>query len=242
MPFALDRKLIVDSDSGTREEIDRLLTIERGVVRSEARSIRTTKLTLVNRDGKPATVYVRHPITEGFKLEAPATGVEKLGGAYLLSVNVPANGNVELSIEESTPMQKALDIRSEGGIAALGMYLRSASKLDPELSAKLMHIVERHRAMAELGERLATIQAQSNVYRERIEEINAQLVSLRKVTQANELSRHLAKKMEEISQRLQKATIDAADLEAKRLTERVAMEDQLAELTLEKRKELASRN
>lgn len=242
VPFALDRKLIVDSDSGTREEIDRLLTIERGVVRSEARSIRTTKLTLVNRDGKPATVYVRHPNTEGFKLEAPATGVEKLGGAYLLSVNVPANGNVELSIEESTPMQKALDIRSEGGIAALGMYLRSASKLDPELSAKLMHIVERHRAMAELGERLATIQAQSNVYRERIEEINAQLVSLRKVTQANELSRHLAKKMEEISQRLQKATIDAADLEAKRLTERVAMEDQLAELTLEKRKELASRN
>jgi hypothetical protein len=96
--------------------------------------------------------------------------------------------------------------------------------------------------MAELGERLATIQAQSNVYRERIEEINAQLVSLRKVTQASELSRHLAKKMEEISQRLQKATIDAADLEAKRLTERVAMEDQLAELTLEKRKELASRN
>jgi len=74
------------------------------------------------------------------------------------------------------------------------------------------------------------------VYRERVEEINAQLVSLRRVAQAGELSRHLAKKMEEISQRLQKATIDAADLEAKRLTERVAMEDQLSELTLENRK------
>jgi hypothetical protein len=96
--------------------------------------------------------------------------------------------------------------------------------------------------MALLGERLQTIQAQSNVYRERIEEINAQLVSLRRVTQASELSRHLAKKMEEISQRLQKATIDAADLEAQRLTERVAMEDQLAELTLEKRKEVALQN
>ena len=77
------------------------------------------------------------------------------------------------------------------------------------------------------------------MYRERIEEINAQLVSLRKVTQASELSRHLAKKMEEMSQRLQRATIDAADLEAQRLTERVAMEDQLSELTLEKRKEVA---
>jgi len=236
VPFALDRKLIVDTDLGTREAIDRLLTIERGIVHSEARSIRTTKLSLVNRDGKAAMVYVRHPITEGFKLEAPTSGVEKLGGAYLFAVNVPPNESVNLAIEESTPTQKSLDIRTAGGISELGLYLHSASKLEPELASKLAQIVERHRAMAELDERLVTIQAQSSVYRERIEEINAQLVSLRRVAQAGELSRHLAKKMEEISQRLQKATIDAADLEAKRLTERVAMEDQLSELTLENRK------
>jgi len=242
VPFALDRKLIVDTDSASREEIDRLLTIERGIVHSEARRIRRTKLSLVNRDTKAATVYVRHPITEGFKLEAPSAGVEKLGGAYLFAVNVPPNESVALAIEESTPIQKSLDIRTEAGIAELGLYLHSASKLEPELTGQLTRIVERHRAMVELDERLVTIQAQSNVYRERIEEINAQLVSLRRVAQAGELSRHLAKKMEEISQRLQKATIDAADLEGKRLTERVAMEDQLAELTLEKRKEVALRN
>lgn len=242
VPFALDRKLVVDTDLATREEIDRLLTIERGIVHSEARSIRTTKLSLVNRDGKPATVYVRHPMTDGFKLEVPASGVEKLGGAYLFAVTVPANESVSLAIEESTPVQKSLDIRTDDGVAQLGLYLHSASKLDPELESKLTHIVERHRAMMELGERLTTIQAQSDVYRQRIEEINAQLVSLRRVAQATELSRHLAKKMEEMSQRLQKATIDAADLEAKRLTERVAMEDQLSELTLEKRKEVALRN
>ena len=242
VPFALDRKLIVDTELATRETVDRLLTIERGIVHSEARSIRTTKLSLVNRDGKAATVYVRHPITDGFKLEAPAAGVEKLGGAYLFAVTVPANDSVSLSIEESTPMQKSLDIRTDAGVAELGLYLHSASKLEPELETKLEHVVERHRAMVELGERLTTIQAQSDVYRQRIEEINVQLVSLRRVAQAGELSRHLAKKMEEMSQRLQKATIDAADLEAKRLTERVAMEDQLAELTLEKRKEVASRN
>ena len=246
VPFALDRKLIVDTDSGTREVVDRLLTIERGIVHSEARSIRTTKLSLVNRDAAAATVYVRHPITEGFKLEAPTPsgGVEKLGGAYLFAVTVPANDSVTLAIEESTPLQKSLDIRTDSGIAELGLYLRTASQLEPELSSKLSRVVERHRALVELGERLATIDAQSTVYRERIEEINAQLVSLRRVPQASELSRHLAKKMEEISQRLQKATIDSADLEAQRLTERVAMEDQLAELTLgkiEKRKEVALR-
>jgi len=241
VPFALDRKVIVDTEQATREQIDRLLTIERGIVHGEARSIRTTKLSLSNRDGKPAIVYVRHPITEGFALEAPAAGVEKLGGAYLFAVNVPANQSVQLAIEESTPLQKSVDIRTDAGIGELGLYLHSASRLEPELGRKLSQIVERHRAMVELDERLSTIQAQSSVYRERLDEINAQLVSLRRVAQAGELSRHLAKKMEEISQRLQKATIEAADLEAKRLTERVAMEDQLSELTLENRKELALR-
>jgi len=235
VPFALDRKLIVDTEQATREQIDRLLTIERGIVRGEARSIRTTKLSLINRDGKAAMVYVRHPITEGYKLEAPTAGVEKLGGAYLFAVSVPPNGSLNLPIEESTAIQKSLDIRSEAGVSELGLYLQSASKLDPELASKLSHLVQRHRAMAELDERLVTIQAQSNVYRERIAEINAQLVSLRRVAQAGELSRHLAKKMEEISQRLQKATMDTVDLEAKRLTERVALEDQLSELTLENR-------
>jgi len=242
VPFALDRKLIVDTELATKETIDRLLTVERGIVRSQARSVRTTQLSLVNRDGKAATVYVRHPISEGFKLEAPVSGVEKLGGAYLFRVTVPANDTLSLAIEESTPMEKSLDIRSDAGVAELGLYLRTASKLEPEIAARLARVVERHRALVELGERLSTLQTQSNVYRERISEINAQLVSLRRVPQAGELSRHLAKKMEEISQRLQKATMDAADLEAKRLTERVAMEDQLAELTLEKRKEVALRD
>ena len=239
VPFALDRKLIVDSDSDTRQIVDRLLTIERGIVNSEARTVRTTKLSLINRDSKPATVYVRHPISDGFKLESPAlsNGVEKLGGAYLFTVVVPANDSAVLAIDESTPLQKSLDIRTDDGIAQLGLFLHSAARLDPELASKLSRVVERHRAMVELGERLTTIQAQSNVYRQRIEEINAQLVSLRRVAPAFELSRHLAKKMEELSQRLQKATIEAADLEAKRLTERVAMEDRLAELTLEKRHE-----
>lgn len=239
VPFALDRKLIVDTELASRETIERLSTIERGIVQSEARSVRSTKLSLVNRDSGPATVYVRHPITEGFRLDAPSVHVEKFGGAYLLAVNVPAGETVQLSIDESTPIHKSIDIRSEQGIAELGVYLKSSAKLDPALESKLERVIERHRALVELSERLATISAQSEVYRQRIEEINAQLVSLRRVSQATELSRHLAKKMEEISQRLQKSTIDAADLEAKRLTERVAMEDQLAELTLDKPQGLA---
>jgi len=239
IPFALDRKLVVETEHATREQVDSLLTIERGVVQSQARSIRTTKLTLVNRDSKPATVYVRHPVSDGFKLEMPNSGVEKLGSAYLFAVNVPANDSTALSIEESTPLQKTIDIRTDAGIAEIGLFLHAASALEPQLADQLTRVVARHRTMMGFNERIQTVQAQTNAYRERVEEINAQLVSLRKVPQASELSRNLAKKMEEISQRLQHSTIEIADLEAKLLTERVALEDQLAELTLEKQKQLA---
>ncbi len=64
-------------------------------------------------------------------------------------------------------------------------------------------------------------------------------VTLRKVPTADKLSRHLSKKMEEISDRLQKATIEVTDLKGQLMTQRVSLSDRLAELSLEKRKEKA---
>jgi len=88
--------------------------------------------------------------------------------------------------------------------------------------------------MAELEERRRTAVLQGDTYRQRIDELNAQLVSLRRVPQAQALSRSLAQKMDELSQRLQKLTLSAADLDGQLLAERVALEDRLAELTLGK--------
>ncbi|HWP05821.1 MAG TPA: hypothetical protein VNN72_08775, partial [Polyangiaceae bacterium] len=100
--------------------------------------------------------------------------------------------------------------------------------------AALEQVVELHRQMGELQEKRQTAELQSQTYRERIEELNAQLVSLRKVAQAQTLSRNLAQKMDEISQRLQKLTLTIADIDGQILAQRVTLEDRLAELTLEK--------
>ncbi|HKY36889.1 MAG TPA: hypothetical protein VJN18_13170 [Polyangiaceae bacterium] len=96
-----------------------------------------------------------------------------------------------------------------------------------------------HRELAELDEKLTTISTQIQMYRARVDELNAQLVTLRRVPQAADLSRNLAKKMQEISDKLQKSTLDAAGVEGERLTRRVALEDRLAELTLESRRDQA---
>jgi len=242
IPFALDRTLVVDTVLGGHEEIERLLTIQRGVVTAEARAVKSTKLTLVNRGSAPALTYVRHLPAAGFTLTAPTTGFEKLRDAYLFPVTVPAGGSLSLTIEESTPIQKTVDVRSEGGVAELGVYLKTAKNLPDELKQKLGQVLAMHRELSELDEKLTTISTQIEMYRNRVDELNAQLVTLRKVSQAAELSRNLAKKMSEISDRLQKSTLDAASVEGERLTRRVALEDRLAELTLETRRDRAVAN
>jgi hypothetical protein len=233
IPFALDRTLLVENEPGARQEIERLITIQRGVVTAEARSIRSTKLTLVNRGTTPAVTYVRHLSAPNHTLTAPSSGFEKLRGAYLFPVTVPAGSSLALTIEESTPIEKTVDVRSPEGVAELGLYLKTAKNLPEDLKQKLADVLQRHRELAELDERLTTIATQVEMYRARVDELNSQLVSLRKVPQAAELSRNLAKKMAEISDQLQKATLHAASIEGERLTHRVALEDRLAELTLE---------
>jgi hypothetical protein len=242
IPFALDRTLLVDTVLGGREEIERLITIQRGVVNAEAHAIKSTKLTLVNRGSAPALTYVRHQPAPGYELLAPRAGFERLRGAYLFPVTVPAGGSLTLEIEEATPIQKTVDVRSASGVAELGLYLKTAKGLPDELKHRLAQVLTMHRELAELDEKLTTISTQIEMYRGRVDELNAQLVTLRKVPQAAELSRNLAKKMAEISDKLQKSTLDAASVEGERLTRRVALEDRLAELTLESRREQAVAN
>jgi hypothetical protein len=241
VPFSLDRKVIIEEKLAGREEIDRLVTAQRGVITSEARRIKTTELELVNRGLSPAVVYVRHAPSDGYKLVLPTDGVEKFRDAYLIVVKIPAGASTTLKLEEATPIHKSVDIRTEAGVAELKVFLHaSAARLDAGARAALEQVVELHRQMGELQEKRETAELQSQTYRERIEELNAQLVSLRKVAQAQTLSRNLAQKMDEISQRLQKLTLQIADIDGQILAQRVTLEDRLAELTLEKSSALAA--
>jgi len=66
----------------------------------------------------------------------------------------------------------------------------------------------------------------------RVDELNVQLVTLRKVAQAQKLSRHLSDKMQEISEKLQQSTMQMSDLKGQQMALRIELQDKLAELTL----------
>jgi uncharacterized coiled-coil protein SlyX len=236
IPYALDRSIVADPAVTTREEIDRLLTIQRGIVTTETQRIRKTKLTLSNRGQEAAKVYARHQVQPGYELRKSALQVEKLSGAHLFAVTVAAGQAVEVVIEESTPIMKTVDIRTPQGIGAIELFLKKAT-LEPELKTKLDDIVKTYQQLGDLQERIAVLEEQLAVYRTRVDELNVQLVTLRQVAQAQKLSKHLADKMQEISEKLQQATIALTDLKGQQMTLRIELQDKLADLTLKQKKE-----
>jgi hypothetical protein len=232
VPYALDRQVVVDVKTEPSEEVNQLLAIERGVVHAEVHQINETTFKLHNRGAVPAKVYVRYAVTPGFELRAGKQKVERLGNDYLLPVEVPAHKTAELKVAQARPQERAIDMRIAHGAASVEAYLKRTTALLPELRAQLESIVALYREMASIAEKHATLGEQMNEYRVRVDEINVQLVTLRKVQSAGTLSAHLAKKMKEISDRLQKATIRSTDLQEELMACRIRMQDQLADLKL----------
>lgn len=242
IPYALDRAVIADRSETTREEIERLLTIQRGIVSTETRRIRRTKLAFDNRSKEEATVYVRHQVAPGYKLREALLGktkvaadkVQKLGGAHLVAVTIPAGGSAELFIDEDTPILKTVDIRTDGGVRAVAMYLQK-SDVPAELKEKLDGVIEAHKQAADLRERIALLDEQVAVYRSRQAELNDQLVTLRKVREADKLRRFLSDKMKDISDRVHGSTLELSDKKEQLMTLHIRLQDRLAELTLKQK-------
>jgi len=234
VPFALDRRLIVDRSLSTVERLERLLTIARGLAKAESRMIRVTKLQLINRGKQDARVFVRHAVAPGFQLDTTQLQqVEKLAGAHLIGLTVKAGSSHELRLEEWTPQLKSLDLRTPRAVTAVAAFLRSSTTAPrgEDLAEALRRVLKAHSTGSDLAERLETTQKQMAVYRRRVDELNAQLVSLAKVDQAARLRRHLADKMRQISERLSRSALALVELKSQQLTARIDLQNQIAKLS-----------
>jgi uncharacterized coiled-coil DUF342 family protein len=93
-----------------------------------------------------------------------------------------------------------------------------------------------HKEMADIETHIATMREQMNEYRARMDELHVQIVTLRAVKSTGKpLLGHLEKKLEEVSEKLSKATVDLVTLEERRMVARVKFEDGVAELSLDKK-------
>ena len=237
IPFALDRQIVVEKKSDDRDEISRILSAQRGVFSTEVQRTRRTVLTLTNRLPEKAVVYIRHTVPSGYKLTKGPVVAEKLGEASLFRVELPAGGASDVTIEEATPVLRTADLRSSEGMSMVKLYLSSAA-LEGPIKQRVGELIRLQQDIGTLEQQIGTVREQMGEYRQRMDELHAQLVTLRAVKnpQGN-LMQHLEKKLQEVSEKMSKATIDLVSLQEKLMVTRIRFQDGVADLSLEKKDE-----
>jgi hypothetical protein len=232
VPFALDRQIVVEHKEGERDEIARILTVQRGVLKAEVQHTRKQTVTLHNRLPEKAVVYLRHTVAPGYKLGASPPVAERMGNATLFRVEVAPNAKLDVDLEEATPVTRTMDLRTPGGLDMVKAFVSSDAAKGP-LKAAVAELLQLDREMSNVQQHIDTTREQMQEYRQRMDELHAQIVTLKIVKSGGPLMVSLEKKLQEMSDKLSKATVDVVALEEQRMIAKIHFQDRVADLTLE---------
>ncbi len=231
VPYALDRQIVIERNDGEENKLSRLVTLQRGILTAEVQHIRTKKMLITNRLREPAKVYIRHTVNKGWSLLKAPNAFERIGDAHLFEINLKAGEVQSVEISEATPMQRTLDLNADVTLDMMKVYVEMPDGT-PELKQQLKKLLSIHRGLVDLTEEQVSLRRRLGDYKERMDELHGQIVTLQAVKTGSDLMSHLKSKMRDISDRVQKTTISLVDQEEKIMLARVQFQDTLAELTL----------
>jgi hypothetical protein len=231
VPFALDRQIVVDRKRDGSDRISKMVSLSRGVLTAEVQHLRRTSVTLTNRMRRRATVYVRHTVQDGWTLVDGPKNRERLGDSHLFAVDLGPRKSRTIDIEEATPLTRTLDLRSPAALDLVQVYLTDSAR-DPRLAESMKKLLAVHSEIAAQQQAIDTTRANLEDYRARMDELHAQIVTLKAVKSGGSLMRHLRKKLEEVSERVQQSTLDLVARQEKLMTARIEFQNAVSELTL----------
>ncbi|MEZ4267560.1 MAG: hypothetical protein R3F39_14370 [Myxococcota bacterium] len=231
IPFALDRQIVVDREGANEDRISRLLTLQRGVFTAEVQHARKTTMHITNRMAEKTRVFIRHDVRDGWTLKASPKVHEKLGESYLFEVEVAGGATTDVVIEETTPLQRTVDLRSPVGLQLVRVYLQSPPE-DARFAPALAKLVSIHDEMQNHEQNIVSLHDRMDEFRVRVDELHMQIASLKMSKVGGSLMSHLQKKMKDVSERIQQATIQVVDHEEKLMMARIRFQDAVAELSL----------
>jgi hypothetical protein len=234
IPFALDRQVVIEMGDSSQDRISSLSKAVRGVFTAELQHRRKLEYKLTNRLGESTTVYVKHNLPHGYKLITPTKANERLGDAHLFRVELSPGQTKLLRIEEETPVERSLDLRTSEAIGLLRVYLEAPSD-DPVLAATLGKLLKINNEIGQHEEKIQGLRERAEELRVRMDELHAQIFDLTALKSGGGLLTHLKTKMKEISEQVQKNTLAIVDEQEKMTLVKVQFADGLSDLTLERK-------
>ena len=232
VPFALDRQIVVETAGADNERIAKLVTAERGVITAELQHRRATTFTITSRLTEPTKVFVRHRVEKGWTLVAAPAESLRVGDSQLFEVDVGAGETKYVTIAETTPLERSLELGSNEALDMMKVYIDEPDA-SPQLKAQVEAVIATHRSAAELVDRIQTVRDELLDYRAREGELHAQIVSLKLVRTSGDLMASLHGKLVDTSERIQKLTLALVDDQEQLMLMRIKFQNQLTELHLE---------
>lgn len=231
VPYALDRQVTVDRASTTHEAINRLTDVDGGVFTAELAHTRRTTFEVHNRGHEAVTVFLRHTLTDGWTLGRSPELFERQGESHLFTVDVEPGATREVMIEASTPLTRTLDLRAGAGVELLREFLKSRPA-DERFADAVRTLLGLHDLMITHRARIDALRGQLVELRQRSGELTAQIERLDRTTVGLKLRAHLQQKLMDVSERIQKATVETVSLQEELMLGRIRFQDAAVELTL----------
>jgi hypothetical protein len=170
-------------------------------------------------------------VNKGWTLLDAPPAFERVGDAHLFEVQLRPNEVKEVMIAEATPIERTLDLNADVTLDMMKVWVEAPEGAS-ELKDQLRKLLVIHKALVDLAQEQDSMRRRLNDYRTRMDELHGQIVTLQVVKTGGDLMGHLKTKMKEISDRVQKTTIQIVDQEEKIMLARVQFRDMLAELVL----------
>jgi hypothetical protein len=231
VPFALDKQIIVERTGSDEDRIAKLVTVQRGIVTAEIQHRRQTRFAITSRLHTPCTVYLRHRLAPGWVLVEAPSRFTRVGDSQLFQVDLAAGETRQVTIAESTPVERTMELSSDEALGMMSLYI-SDDQAAPEIKGQIAALLATHRAAADLVDRIATLRDQLAEYRMRAGELHAQIATLRAVKTGGDLMQTLRNRLAEVSDRIQKATIEIVNTQEQLMLARVRFQNELADLRL----------
>ena len=234
IPFALDRQVVVEQTGSQDDRIASLTKAVRGVFTAELKHSRKLGYKITNRRGDATTVYVKHVVPAGYKLTNRPEGGERFGDAHLFRVALAAGQTKLLELEEETPLERTLDMRTGEAMDLLRVYLQMPAG-DATLATSLQKLLKLHQEIGHHEEAIQGLRERAGELRVRMDELHAQIFDLQALRTGGALLAHLKDKMKDISTQVQKNTLAIVEQQEKMTLVKVLLADGLADLTLERK-------
>lgn len=229
LPYAIDGSTAVTAELESGSEPARLLSIARGVLTLEDRSIRRTRYSIRPGAHAPARIFVRHARASGHTPRGLPPETEETETALLVPVPITPETASTLVIEEITPVRRQVrlltDLRT-----SITPYLET-SGLPSELSAPLRLALERRTQLAELEERVVALRQQIADASQRTLELRENLGALGE--RPSDTRRLLESRLRDAANEIERLSRELSDAQAAAVEARAQLSEAIAALSLE---------